>query len=94
MAGLFHYYLIGRYILYIRRVDGSSHLIVLQDTLLEFLVYITVFIRSRIWLQNDDVPIHFSTELRKYLDAVYTKRWQGLPAPVQFKLLSLHLSFL
>ncbi|GBM36544.1 hypothetical protein AVEN_65077-1 [Araneus ventricosus] len=76
-AGMVHDYLIGPYIFPIRRLNGRTYSILLQETLPELLTEVPASIRGRIWFQHHGAPANFSPYVRNYLDATYANRWIG-----------------
>jgi len=83
--------LIGPFILE-GRLTGESYLQFLQEELPRLLEDVPLNKRSRIYFQNDGTPLHFSREVRIFLNYRFPGRWIGRGGPHNWPARSSELS--
>ena len=59
------------------RLNGTTYLQFLQNTLPFLMEEISLAIRREIWFQHDGAPAHFSLQVRAHLNRVYGEKWTG-----------------
>ncbi|KAL0860128.1 hypothetical protein ABMA27_010435 [Loxostege sticticalis] len=79
-AGVLGDQLIGP--VFLDRLNGSTYLQFLQETLEELLTDVPLLLRQGMYFQQDGAPAHYDRSVRKYLTGRYGRRWIGRGGPV------------
>ncbi len=69
-------------------LNAQSYLRFLQENLPELLQEVPLALRRNMYFMRNGAPPHFGTQVRRFLDTTYTRRWIGRYGPIEWPPLS------
>lgn len=66
------------------RLNSAEYLNFLRNILPDLFENLPLGLLGRMWLQHDGSPVHYSAEVRNYLDEEFPNRWIGRGGPVEW----------